>query len=824
MQRIVHANSLQTFPPEKKRFWDIVIGLLFILSTAGTALVFSQVYIHALENPLNHPYPTTLNIFYPAIFFAGGHGLGTTDPASIAGLEDFLLQRSPSFDLANIPPDITLAPTSTPFELTHIYHIYLVGIFWYIFGVSIGTLTLYSTFLYTVSILIVYGILRLGISRLWSFIGVLVISSSPALLSMSHNLRDFGKTPFILFCIWVILRLIVSPITRNKLLLLSLGLGVALGFGFGFRQDMLICPIPVTIVILFFTRFREKTFWGWRCIAVLLLFLGFVPLSLPVFKGAALEGNQASVHGFFQGISPDTESVLHFGGASYVGLYWTDVGLYGQANVLARRLGDTSPMINPHTAEYRHVHGDGNGPRLINPGLYFTGSEYARYARLLAKEVVWHFPADLVARAWNAVAALYQMSSDMAPGVENVQADFPQWLTRIFSLHRALSRFISHWGILLTLLFTIVLSARCLKIALGITGVLLYFSGYPSIFFEYRHIVYLMFVPVGVILVWIAWFQYVLIFSFSGITQRLTKGSTLPSASPCPPIQNCASNEEVSPSISRVACISGRGIALLSTLQHSIRLNKCRQEDDSVCTIFKSAINMTLFVLLLILAITVPLLFLRSWQSQQVHLLAERLAATSKDAIDVNFEAYDSDNILVRPANTLPGLVSADTLPPGETVWEYLAAVFDTQGFDIPVTLAYETGLISSDSTQTVVVYGSYDNETGRVTFYFPVYEAHTLYSPQLMVDFLESVNIPALRACITPDLPIEQQDFWKRIRFAGIVFPASFKEQFRGLYRVHCPDDLLYLPLIQIPDERANMRTFKSGCLERTFRLGILP
>lgn len=727
-----------------------------------------------------------MNEYFPAVFFAGGHGMGTTDPVKIPGLEDFLLRRTDHFDVSNIPDNLTVSPLSTPFELTLLYHLYAVGWCWRIFGVSVFSLVLFGAFLCALSTCAVYGIFRLGTCRPVSLIGALLFASSPAILCISNNWRNFGKTPFMLIALWLLLRLIMRPVSRLSMLIASVVLGLTLGMGMGFRQDVLIAVPPAIVVIAFFVHVKGRHHKKVRAASILLFLSLFGILSRPIFQGATLEGNQASVHSFFQGLSPDVEALLDFGGASYEGLYWTDSGLYGQANVLARRLGNTTPMVNPHTAEFRRAHGDRNGPRLINWGLYYTGIEYSHYARILAWEVIRQFPADLVNRAWCAVAALYKMPSDMCKNIIGVQATFPEWLYVIFKFHNLLASIIGYAGLSLVAIMLLAISSKNFKSALGVTFLLIWFTGYPSIFFEYRHIAYLVFIPIGTFLIWLEWIGRGLLFLKSHpLRENLPDDYSSLAARVAEPIHNSLPSDPKDFSLKT-------------------------PENKGYWYYLKPISKMSLLALVVFLAVTAPLVVLRWWQTNQVYALADQLQAAPRAAVDVQV-TVDQERIFVASTAPLPGLATANSLPPGETAWEYLAVVFDTKGQDIPVTLEYDHDRVLNDSTQTVTLYGDNERNKETVTFFFPVYEANTLYSPDLFKEFLEEVDLWQWRQKMDPARPFEEQDIWKRGKFLGISFPASAQNAFLGLYRVRPQDGLIYLPIFQVPENRSSLRTHKS-------------
>ena len=766
------ATSQQSLKNPYRRlffFLSETICLTFAL-LAGFSLCW--VYGHSLDDPLDHPIPITLSMFYPSVFFAGGYGLGTASPENIPGLEAFVQRKVDFFDIKNIPASVEVVPISSPLELTNIYHLYAVGIFWRLFGVSISTLLLYVAFLYALSAGALYCLFRNGLGRLSALAGVLLVSSSPALLCMSPILRDFGKTPFVLVSLYILTGLAVRPVSPRKFLGTAVVLGLLLGIAMGFRQDMFIFLPPAAAIFLFFSRIEARHPWRIRFAAFFLFFLLFVPLARPVFKGAALEGNQASVHGFFQGVTNECESRLNFGGASYDYLVWTDSGLYAQANVYARRLGEHDPMDNPHATEYRHAHGVPSAAFLQNPGLYYTGSNYADYQRLLMRDVLWHFPADIAARAWRASVAVYEMPLAAQENSTWVRGKFPEWMQYLFRIHEGLARGISWFGLVSVVMVLCCVSLKRFRIALCLTGLLLWFTGYPSINYDYRFIAYLVFVPIGAFLICL-----------------------------------------------EVLCLRLMNVAKHRLWHHGEKAGEHTRTGQTWRNrALQPFASVFLLVGMIVLAVVLPLGILRWWQETRVSALADTLKGMKRTAIETELIRKES-HILASPLAELPGLKNSETLPPGETAWEYVAVVFDTRGRDIPVTIEYDQRRVFNDFTQQLTLWGSKDKEQGLVTFFFPVYEATTVSSPQLFRDFLQTINIPQWREQVDPDSPFEEQPLWKRSKFLGISFPESCQDAFKGFYRVTNVDDLRYLPLFQLPENREDLRTFKSGPWERRLR-----
>jgi hypothetical protein len=743
---------------------------VFVLLLASVLSFFISLnYTSSLEDPLNHVVPYTMNLFFPSVFFASGHGLGTSDPALIPGLEDFLLRRTDHFDVRNIPEDVEVMPVSTPFERVHLYTLYLVGIFWRLFGVSVYSMMLCSAFLSALAGGAIYGIFRIGTSRSFSLTGVLLSVSSPMFLYNANNLRDFAKTPFVLLALYIILFLFFKPATKKNYLFLSGVLGVVLGLAMGIRQDVAML-IPAAVILLPAGCFVKKARpFHYHLLALLLFLIPFFLLSASARRGSEDEGGQAFTHSFFIGLSPDIEERMSFGGASYDTLFWTDANLYAQANVLARRKSDTSSMVNPSTAEYKQGQGDKNAARMINPNLYYTSKKYGKYAFTLFLDYVKHFPADIVMRAWVATQEVHSLSLEGWIRLSRVRADHPPWLKTLFSGQERWARFLKWGGGVLVILFLMGLSAFSLKKAFGLTFLIAWCTGYSSIFFDVRHMSYLSFLSFAIVFT-----SFATMFRF--LARYIKKQTNMEDA--------------------------GRNSAAYapSADQEGLLRRSCT----------RALKNMALFMVTMTLVVILPLIPLRMWQKHQIRDLTKVLAETERIPVTTELVSEAGGGLLVRPLEALPGLPDEDFHEPGEACWEYMAAVFKVHDEDVSVSIVYDPERLFHHSTQSCRIHAPTTDETDRVTLFFPVYEISTVFSPALLETYLQQIQLKAFSDTIDQSRPFADQDIWKNSKFQGISFDARFEECFEGLYRVSTLDGLTYLPFFQLPEQVEHLRYFK--------------
>jgi tetratricopeptide (TPR) repeat protein len=218
-------------------------------------------------------------------------------------------------------------------------------------------------------------------------------------------------------------------------------------------------------------------------------------------------------------------------------------------------------------------------------------------------------------------------------------------------------------------------------------------------------------------------------------------------------------------------------------------------------------------------AFVAPLTGLRICQKTQLRHLAEQLTKATLEPVPIKV-AFSEGHVLLRSREPLPGLVNAEELPPGETAWEYAALVFDTHGHDIPLKVQYDENRLLNDFSQETIIHGVKDDRTGRITFFFPVYEVDTAYSMDMLEEFVRT--FPNIVSGIDDPRPIPEQDWWRRSKFLGVSFPEKYLGLFEGFYVVRNIEDIPLLPIFQIPEDRRFLRLYKTGPWERRLRDAI--
>jgi hypothetical protein len=419
----------------------------------ATTLLFGAAYLFFAVGPIGPDYGPEPDWFAPSIMWAGGHGLITPQPAAITGLPEFLRLESTRFDVDAVPE----APATwelSPFCQTHRYLLYVVGFVWRLFGVSWHTIKLVPLAAYVLSAGALYGLFRLACGRWIALAGALFVMFSPAVVAMLPSVRDFCKMPFFLLIFLALGLLVRFRLKLRRVLMLSAMLGLFCGVGLGFRQDFLALCV-------------------------------FLVVSAPVLSAVRAENGAVSSHSLAQGLSVQAENTLGFGGASYEHMATTNDNLV-HATVLnfARRQGFTEPVD------------------------HYLSPAYGDAGRIYFRAVVLTFPYDLAVRAFAAVRASFHIL-DRAPDEIRFSAHFQnraiQWLAWLYAWPAAILRSV---GLIAAMLFLLALAATQPRGAFAMLVLLLFFTGYTSVLFQFRHAFHLAFVGPFFLAAGIAWFRH----------------------------------------------------------------------------------------------------------------------------------------------------------------------------------------------------------------------------------------------------------------------------------------------------------------------------
>lgn len=442
-------------------------ALVPLLVLCGVA---ASVYLFGFTGRVTQGYGPEAEWFTPAILWATGHGLFTPVPEGIPGLPAFMLGTSDHLDLGQVPA----APPTwelSPFCQTHRYLLYAVGLVWSVFGVSWHTIKLVPLGAYLLAVALLYGLFRLACGRRIAWAGVAFVMLSPPVLAMLPSVRDFCKTPFF-FAIFLLLGLLVKGgLSRRNYLLCAAGLGALCGMGIGFRQDFLACMAPCVAAVLFAPPFRSGPSWRMRLAGAALCIGSLLLSGWPILGAIQRENGAVSSHSLAQGLSTEAETRLGIGGASYELLESTNDNLvHATIHAYDRRAGHHEAMDN------------------------YLSPAYGDAGRRFFRAVVLTFPYDLSLRAFAAVYASFAILTE-APRDLATSASFQNaFIARLNQAYAGPAWLVSSLG--LTAACLSLLSLLCLRphAGLALLAALLFFTGYTSVLFQYRHAFHLAFV------------------------------------------------------------------------------------------------------------------------------------------------------------------------------------------------------------------------------------------------------------------------------------------------------------------------------------------
>lgn len=624
------------------------LTLLLVMLAAAAA---GGVFLFAVVGPLGPDHSNELVWFTPSVMFASGKGMVCPVEMDIPALSDFLRMKTAVFNPADIPDKFGVWQLS-PFCQAHYYLMTAVGVVWRCFGISWQSVKLVPLFLFVAAAAILYGLFRLGMGRLLSALFSLAVMCSPPMLAMTVSIRDFSKAPFILGALYLAALLAVKPRSWRGLFGLSAVLGLLLGIGLGFRQDAMIA-LPPALAAAALARGAAPLRWWMRAAAPAVMLAVFLLAGAPILRAISAEQGAVSSHTLFQGLSLETESKLDFSGASYSLLPApADNLVHSVINAHARRHGDTDPMDN------------------------YLSPAYGRAGRRMFLEVARDFPGELIGRAYAAVLAVFRVPEEFPRQmayVKGMDNDFARGLVRLYA--PAAAHF-ARWGLLYAIVALAAIGACDLRAALVAAFALLYFGGYTSLLFQYRHAFHLAFMPW-----WAAAF---------------------------------------------LLAMAGRGLAALFQ-----RLRG--PEDAKAFPMRAAAVRVTRAVMLIAVAaaaLALPLAAARAWQHARVDGMVRACADAALEPVETLRESADG-RVMIRPAARPKGLADSESKPPMEVSWEYLAVDVDTGGKLIPVTVEYDRRVSGNNFTHTINVEPPPDGDGGMVRFFFPVYETSAILPPE---------------------------------------------------------------------------------------------
>jgi hypothetical protein len=401
--------------------------------------------------------------FEPAVMVACGKGYVITQGERIAPLEDFLQQRTDTFDCQALTPDIVLG-TKNLYQGAWIYLEETVAWFWWLNGISWSRMGPLFGLLFGTTTAFAYGIFRLGMGRTLAVTLSAILTVAEASLRNLPNLRDYAKAPFTLALVFILGLLVTRRAAPRTVLLLSAAFGVVLGIGYGFRTDFL-ATIPVFPIVLF--GFLEGGITKKLLLkaAGTAVFVGaFLLVSWPALTTVYKEGG-CQWHVTLLGLQSRFDEPLRVVPAPYdFGWAYSDGYIAGMIRGYAHRM---QPEVER---------------------LAFCSHEYDVQSGAYLRAIATSFPGDFITRAYGSVVEITELPfawwSTPSPG----------WMPLLYEWRGYFLRPTTHRGVYIVGLAILLAATASIRLAAFLVFFLAYFGGYPSLQFQFRHHFHLEFI------------------------------------------------------------------------------------------------------------------------------------------------------------------------------------------------------------------------------------------------------------------------------------------------------------------------------------------
>ena len=402
--------------------------------------------------------------FAPAVMFACGRGLGNPDQRTASALETFLAERTDSVSCDELPPAAGSGELDA-FQRTSLYLELAVASTWTITGVSWSRLAILHGLLFGAVAALSYGLFRLGLTRIWSLLGMVPILMSTPNLNLVPHLRDYAKGPFLLGVMLIMGVLVVHPPSRRRAVALSALAGAVAGFGLGFRTDLMIAVPPFLVVVAFLVPGLSLRV---RAAAIAIFLACFSAVTWPLI-GQYSHGNNIGPVALL-GLTKPFDRALRLASSIYeYGGQYNDSLIFSIVNSYAVRIEGRRAGVDLATVEH------------ASASMQYLG------------EIARTFPADLVTRPLAAarMTPRYFLESSL---------DRPWWLNPAlfhapFRLRGAVSSRLAPMALPALALATVAVSLANPRAAWLIVVLMGAFAGGSAIQFHERHFFYLQLVP-----------------------------------------------------------------------------------------------------------------------------------------------------------------------------------------------------------------------------------------------------------------------------------------------------------------------------------------
>jgi hypothetical protein len=404
--------------------------------------------------------------FGPAVMVACGRGFQGPDLRTEPALAAFLLQQSDAFDCTQLAPAVATVAL-TPFQRASEYLEFAVAMTWKVTGVSWSKLVILPGAFFGAVAALTYGVLRLGLSRLFALLALVPSVISTPNFMIVPQLRDYSKGPFLLAAILLMGALVMGSADRRRIVGLSGIGGAVIGIGLGFRFDLVIAVLPFVLTAAFLVPSGVTP--STRILAIAAFLAALAAATAPLLRGPSGNGSNAG-HVALLGLSVDFDRPLRVEPSIYefAGQY-NDSLAFSIINSYAIRVEDQ------------------------RRGVDLSTSAYDRAALGYLTQLARVFPADLVTRIVSASRTIpkYFLDSSLFAPIQ-VQSAF---VRDLYSLRGRILWRLAPLGFIAVVLATLMVGVVNVRAACLVALVIAGFAGASAVQFDERHFYYLQFIP-----------------------------------------------------------------------------------------------------------------------------------------------------------------------------------------------------------------------------------------------------------------------------------------------------------------------------------------
>jgi hypothetical protein len=460
------------------KFADAIIAALFLIF--GFAIGSSYVGAARRASVLPETPGFNQRVFGAALMTACGRGVTTpvvpmvaaeSTPAGDRPLIDFLAERRESLSCAEIPDDVPVDGLDGMQQASR-YLLLLATTAWKLTGPTWVGIDRLLGLMCGLSIALAYLICRVTMPRVVAASVAILLLISPLHLANVPDLRDYSKAPFFLVSLLVVALIVVRPRRTAVVIGLSAAAGAALGFGFGVRTDIVVNLVVVLVAVVGFLPGPLAETWKVRLASALVCLLAFTAVAWPIFNSR--ESGSNLWHWALLGYAHDWDNALGVAPGPYEPSYF-----YSDSYV--------ATAVDAYWSRVTH------SPVHMSVGV----PQYAEASRGYYSQILRTFPSDALLRGWASVIKILELPYS---GLQSIpRGVLPDLLWRAIAMTQAVLVRGGGLGVVLFAVVVLCVSARSIRLATLIVGLVALLGAYPAIQFQRRHIFHLEFLSLWVL-------------------------------------------------------------------------------------------------------------------------------------------------------------------------------------------------------------------------------------------------------------------------------------------------------------------------------------